>query len=109
MISCRSCKGKYDKSYADYCFSCQDYNHYEPTESVKRKRSRIQKPKTNADRIRAMTDDELAELLDDIAESAYSEGYSKETDEPYMSPYPPTKSAWGNWLKQEAADKDCET
>lgn len=59
------------------------------------------KPLTMADRIRAMSDDELAELLDDIAELAYSEGYSKETDEPYMSPYPPTESAWKDWLKQE--------
>lgn len=63
---------------------------------------------SNADRIRSMSDEKLAELLNDIAELAYSEGYSKETDEPYMSPYPPTKSAWGNWLKQEAADKGGE-
>jgi hypothetical protein len=33
----------------EYCFACDNGNHF--------------KPKTNADRIRAMTDEELAEFL----------------------------------------------
>lgn len=62
------------------------------------------KPLTNADRIRAMTDEELAEWLDNVCKSAYDEGYTKETDEPLMSPYPSTASEWLGWLRQEAKE-----
>lgn len=61
-------------------------------------------PQTNGDRIRAMADKDLAFLLDDIYECGYSEGYSKETDECTMSPYPPTEQAWLEWLKQEVTE-----
>ena len=50
------------------------------------------KPKTNADRIRAMTDEELAEWL---------------ADHPVVSKYDennPQHKAWLDWLKQEASD-----
>lgn len=57
---------------------------------------------TNADRIRAMTDEELAKWLDDISKACYWEGYTKETDEPQMSPYPTSPVKWVTWLKQEA-------
>lgn len=61
--------------------------------------------KTNADRIRAMTDKELAKWLDDVCKSAYDEGYTKETGDPLMSPYPSTASKWMDWLKEEASDE----
>ena len=64
----------------------------------------IANPKTNADRIRSMTDEELAEWLDNVCESAYDEGYTKETDEPLMSPYPSTASEWITWLRQESKE-----
>lgn len=64
--------------------------------------------KTNADRIRAMTDEELAVWLDDISKACYDEGYTKETDEPLMSPYPSTASKWMAWLKQEATNGETE-
>lgn len=57
-------------------------------------------PRTNADRIRAMTDEELAEWLDNVCKSAYDEGYTKDS-EPLMSPYPSIASEWHTWLKQE--------
>ena len=57
---------------------------------------------TNADRIRAMSDRDFAEWLDAISKACYDEGYTKETDEPLMSPYPCTASQWLDWLKQEA-------
>ena len=60
--------------------------------------------RTNADRIRSMTDEELAEWLDNVCESAYDEGYTKETDEPLMSPYPSTASEWITWLRQESKE-----
>lgn len=64
------------------------------------------KLQTNADRIRAMTDEELAEWLDDICKSAYDEGYTKETDEPLISPYPSTASEWLDWLREEVDHVD---
>ena len=65
---------------------------------------RYAKPITNADRIRAMTGEELALWMDDVCKSAYDEGYTKETGEPLMSPYPSTASEWLDWLKQEASE-----
>ena len=62
------------------------------------------KSQTSADRIRAMSDEELAEWLDNVCKSSYDEGYTKETDEPLMSPYPSTASEWLDWLKQEVSD-----
>ena len=47
-------------------------------------------PQTNADRIRAMTDEELAEFLDDVREECGA------------THYPLGKSSWIDWLKQEA-------
>ncbi len=64
---------------------------------------KIQK-QTNADRIRAMTDEELAKWLDDISKACYYEGYTKETDEPQMSPYPTSPAKWVKWLKEEASN-----
>ena len=61
-------------------------------------------PQTNADRIRAMTDEELAKWLDDISKACYYEGYTKETDEPQMSPYPTSPAKWVTWMKQEAGE-----
>lgn len=63
-------------------------------------------PITNADRIRAMTGMELAEWLDNVCKSAYDEGYTKETDDPLMSPYPSTASEWLVWMKEEVGDGD---
>ena len=65
---------------------------------------RISKPRTKGDKMRSMTDEELAEWLDDICKSAYDEGYTKGTGEPLMSPYPSTASEWITWMKQEAGE-----
>lgn len=57
------------------------------------------KPKTNADRIRAMTDEELAELLHEITEPVC----------PPMQPHKycrsgECKKCWLEWLQEEADD-----
>ena len=64
-------------------------------------RYKERKPITNADRIRAMTDEELAEWLDNVCKSAYDEGYTKKTGEPLMPPYPSTASEWSVWLGKD--------
>ena len=48
--------------------------------------------KTNADRIRAMTDEELAEWLEEQSENAYN------------SERPLTALGWLDWLKQEVKE-----
>lgn len=55
--------------------------------------------RTNADRIRAMTDEELAEWLDSVSKSWYDEGFTKDDETPLMSAYPATASQWIDWLK----------
>lgn len=49
-------------------------------------------PRTNADRIRAMTDEELAKKMSGLESSALTCG----------SAWPPEK--WLNWLRQEATE-----
>lgn len=53
---------------------------------------------TNADRIRSMTDEELAEfcfrITDDVASYYGGDGYE--------SKYPVASKGWLDWLKQEA-------
>lgn len=52
----------------------------------------IANPKTNADRIRAMTDEELADWFSSIAEKAVKHGGKIKS------------SCWLDWLKQEVAE-----
>lgn len=59
----------------------------------------IEKPQTNADRIRAMTDEELAEWFHKIqydVSDYYCGGHSCEPQ------LPTGKDSWLDWLKEEA-------
>ena len=67
----------FEKNEAN-CRGCFEGSHYRP------------KPQTNADRIRSMTDEELAEFISDKARN-FGEEY-----EGYMSAL--------DWLKEEASD-----
>lgn len=60
----------------EYCFACDNGNQFKPT--------------TNADRIRAMTDEELANKLSGLESFALTCGGG----------WPPEK--WLDWLRQEA-------
>ena len=61
----------------------------------------IEKPQTNADRIRAMTDEDLAEwcikIQDDVADY-YDGGHAFAPELPTM------ENSWLDWLKQEASE-----
>ena len=82
MKDCNNCKHKMCREYAEPCSSCTDMIG-EPTNWT---------PQTNADRIRAMTDEELAKFA-------------------YSFPCPPQITpnqcrhdcdrCWLDWLKQE--------
>lgn len=55
------------------------------------------KPITNADRIRAMSDEELDELLNSIQGDAYLVGIHERSE----SRYTPYGKRWLDWLRQE--------
>lgn len=57
----------------EYCFACDNGNHF--------------KPMTNANRIRAMTDEELAKWI------------AKDLIEPGYDTYDRTYQRWLDWLK----------
>jgi hypothetical protein len=55
---------------------------------------------TNADRIRQMSDEELAEWLNIMQSNAWHRGiFNAETKH-----FPSTNAAWLDWLKQEVED-----
>lgn len=90
MVLCKSCKKKDKREYADDCFACDNGDQWE----AKRHRS-PNKPKTNADRIRAMTDEKLAELLRDYqCNTCDFNGFCDETDK--------CKEEIFKWLKKES-------
>jgi len=56
------------------------------------------KPITNADRIRAMTDEELDGFLNEVQGDAYFVGFRASAE----SRFTPYGKSWLEWLKQEA-------
>ena len=59
------------------------------------------RPMTNADRIRAMSDEELAELLENLTREAHNYGYACADSVEGEKPYP---DSWLVWMKQECTD-----
>jgi hypothetical protein len=55
---------------------------------------------THADRIRAMTDEELAKWLNHMQTDAYNRGMLED----WIFGYPNNYDNWLDWLKQEAKD-----
>jgi hypothetical protein len=85
---CESCLYEDYDGAEEPCIDCVKDHEKQPTEYFPK---RPPKPISNADRIRAMSDEELADLIW-IAESdgrAYG---------------PRGKKAWLDWLKQEATE-----
>lgn len=60
--------------------------------------------KTNADRIRAMTDEELDNFLGDIQRDTAN--YCGGVTETQSYPFPEQRGAWLDWLKQEAKEDE---
>lgn len=58
------------------------------------------KPITNADRIRAMTDEELDRFLNEVQGDAYLVGFHASAE----SRFTPYGKRWLEWLKQEATE-----
>ena len=68
-------------------------------EFLEMKRKKMQKPQTNADRIRAMTDEELDQFLGEVQWDVanYCGGVTQKQE----YPVPEQRGAWLDWLKQE--------
>ena len=58
----------------------------------------INKPQTNADRIRSMTDEELDGFLNEVQGDAYLVGFHARSE----SRFTPYGKSWLDWMKQEA-------
>ena len=92
---CKTCKHCDTGEYDEPCFSCRNTGGGIPTKWEAKANC---KPQTNADRIRAMSDEELAwELMT----------WRIETEAKYHgveSNYPNTQKSILEWLKQPAED-----
>lgn len=62
---------------------------------------------TNADRIRAMSDEELADKFTDVAYEAHGRWYEPD-GKTYHSLSADAKKAWLNWLRQPVKDGEDE-
>jgi hypothetical protein len=101
MVDCRKCQ-QFDGCYYDYDENCVGFLPSSPQKLQREKQKahaneilenywkRKNSKQTNADRIRAMTDEELAEFLDDVR------------DDWGCSHYPHGTEDWLDWLKQES-------
>jgi len=85
MSKCDKCKYPHDIRKWP-CEDCLQGDRFEP------------KPTTNADRIRAMTDDELAEWLSDMHDSVTCPNGGA------INCNPSCKRCWLDWLKEEVDD-----
>ena len=82
MNDCRNCANVDN----EYCFACNDGNQFEPM--------------ANADRIRSMTDEELAEFMcHNVSNGTVNCTFCAASEFCRMG-----HNGWLEWLKQEAGD-----
>lgn len=79
----------FEKTEAN-CRGCFEGSHYKP------------KPITNADRIRAMTDEELDKFLGEVQWDVAN--YCGGVTQTQEYPVPEHRGAWLDWLKQEVTN-----
>lgn len=82
-MNCPACANSILQPFVEPCCNCNDGSEF--------------KPKTNADRIRAKTDDELAEWFAEHEAMLIANVLNDD----YVVP---TKSGWLDWLKQESTE-----
>ena len=75
MVTVRFIRGDDDKSYAKYGLFVNAWMPLPESYSTDAEKPHIEKPQTNADRIRSMTDDELLDFLCSI--ETYEQGSVK--------------------------------
>ena len=96
-IKCTKCKNYVPYVMTTTCCDCDNICNYE------------EKLQTNADRIRAMSDDELAEFLTHInptncQDCAFSHGWRCQPDRDDYSDFKKCEEGRKRWLQQPAED-----
>ena len=81
---CKWCADIYCCMFSQQVTECQDF-----------------RPMTNADRIRAMSDDELSSWIADIAMCNNCRAKNTDTANPCKGLYVGCKGNWLDWMKQE--------
>ena len=101
--SCETCKHYEVEAYNEPCNSCRIRDHDVPTKWE----SPFKQQKTNADRIRAMSDEELAVWVTLIRLDTINE-MCKEFDVEIEIPIPTAENTADicEWLKQPAEEED---
>ena len=84
------------------CINCNSYFNFD--ELYKQKIAEIVKPKTNADRIRAMTDEKLAEFLIQDGDCPPERMYPDSCQNCDRVTLKVCRDCWLDWLKQEAGE-----
>lgn len=92
------------------CMDCPDYKACRRQNDLRRKRYKCKKANepfvhTNADRIRAMSDEELADKFTDVAYEAHGRWYEPD-GMTYHSQSADAKKAWLDWLRKPVKDGD---
>ena len=99
MPTCNICKYAGRPTYKSPCSECKEFSKYE-----------YENKKTNADRIRAMSDEELAEFLTHInptncQDCAFSHGWRCQPDRDDYSDFEKCKEGRKRWLQQPAEEE----
>ena len=100
MPTCNICKYSGMPIYRSPCSECKGFSKYE-----------YEKLQTNADRIRSMIDDELAEFLTHInptncQDCAFSHGWRCQPDRDDYSDFKKCEEGRKRWLQQPAEEDD---
>ena len=82
---------KYGNDGYEVIIKTDSHEHYKQAEDFARRLIDHAKPVTNADRIRAMTDDELAEFFEKVENAVGNDNRL-------------FRNGWLDWLKQEAKE-----
>ena len=98
---------KYGKEGYEIIIKTDSHEHYRATEDFARCLIDHSKPATNADRIRTMSDEELAEFLTHInptncQDCAFSHGWRCQPDRDDYSDFKKCEEGRKRWLQQPA-------
>lgn len=99
----------YGKEGYEIIIKTDSHEHYRETEDFARRLIDHLKPKTNADRIKAMSDEELAEFLTHINPTncqhcGFSHGWRCQPDRDDYSDFEKCKEGRRRWLQQPAEE-----
>lgn len=99
----------YGKEGYEIIIKTDSHEHYRETEDFARRLIDHSKPKTNADCIKTMSDEELAEFLTHInptncKDCAFSHGWRCQPDRDDYSDFEKCKEGRRRWLQQPAEE-----